>query len=218
MSDNDTSIECDCDNCDNCQDRDRYENFSHWYNCETWDDLRMHMLKFLQGEYHMTPSHFGPLQEKDPLYKEKLIKLNSLGIISDNGQEFEQIKRINKIDMQREYLVFGFKINDQHHLETILDKFQKSDFYFQAYSFNSNLNSNPKYYLSDGLELIDFDNPEFWITRTLDLKTNEYNNYTHLLCYQDMPYILKEYQKILPTLYDNLIIVEIWVATSSTKT
>jgi hypothetical protein len=196
----------DCTECTN-----KMEHFEHWYYCNSWGDLLCHMLKFLKGEYIDTPSHFGPLQEKDPLYKEKLIKLNALGVISENGQEFEQIHRLNKSYMQREYLVFAFKSRDDSHLQTILDKFQKADFYFQAFAHDTKLPT--KYFISTGLQLIGCDENEYWVTRTLNHNTKEYDNHTHLVCYEDMPNILVEYCDILETVLDNLVIVQGWAKT-----
>jgi hypothetical protein len=187
------------------------EHFKHWDNCNTWVDLLIHMKKYLKGEYLETPSHYGPLQEKDPLYKEKLIKLNELGIITDSGQEYEQIEQMNSVYMQREYLIFGFKMTDESHLANLLDKFQNADFYFEAFAFDT-VQPN-KYFISNGLEPIGFESSEFWVSRTFNRKTKEYENHTHLLCNEDMPYILDEFCNILSTLQDNLVIVEVWTKT-----
>ena len=187
------------------------EHFQKWYNSTCWDDLLMHMKKFLSGLYIETPYHYGPLQEKDPLYKEKLIKLNEMGILTDNGQEYEQVSNMHEIYMQREYLVFGIKLIDEIHLAIMLEKLQKADFYFQAYAFNNKLDN--KYFISNGLDPIGFTSKEFWVTRTFIRQTQEYKNHTHLICHEDMPDILREYYDILPSIQENLVVVEIWAKT-----
>lgn len=187
------------------------EHFQTWYNGTCWNDLLINMKKFLSGEYIETPCHYGPLQEKDTLYKANLITLNELGILTTNGQEYEQVSNMHEIYMQREYLVFGIKMIDETHLAIMLDKLQKADFYFQAFAFDTIFPS--KYFISNGLEQIGFTSKEFWVTRTFIRQTQEYNNHTHLICYEDMPYILREYNNILPSIQDNLVVVEIWAKT-----
>ena len=176
-----------------------------WNMCQSYEDIQHTMISFIKGEIYRTPTHMGALVEKEPQYIDKLIKLNTLGAITEGGQQFENTYTINECHMQREYLIFAYKLKINETLESILDKIKNSDFFYQALDYNNNT-----YYQSDEIGLIDFKNPEFWVTRTKDLKTNTYENHTHLVCPEDIPTIFEEYQNIVEDFYDNVIIFEVW--------
>jgi hypothetical protein len=202
------------DNSDVMYDTDDTDSYSistytidklQWKQCKTYEDVRLTMLEFLKGNINWAPTHYGPLLDKDPIYRQKLIQLNSLGVISENGQEYTKEQLINSQFMQREYLVFGYKLKHNETIISVLTKFNEADFFYQALDYNTNT-----YYQTDTLDTIDFNNSEFWVTKTKNYDTKTTENHTHLVCPEDMNTVFDKYQEIVNDFYDDLIIFEVW--------
>jgi hypothetical protein len=208
---NDSDVMYDTDDTDNTDDTDTYSISKYtldklqWKQCKTYEDVRLTMLEFLKGNINWAPTHYGPLLDKDPIYKQKLIQLNSLGVISINGQEYIKEQTINSQFMQREYVVFGYKLKINESITNVLTKFNEADFFYQALDYNTNT-----YYQTNTLDTIDFDNPEFWVTKTKNYDTQTTDNHTHLVCPEDIANVFNEYQKIVNNFHDDVIIFEVW--------
>lgn len=147
-----------------------------WNDSKNFAGLLKNMKLFIQGEIPDTPEHAGALQDKDPEYINRLLQLNAIGILTTNGQEFKQTITKDKIYMQREYINFTIKPISKESLESIITKFNDADLFYYAISYD-----DKKVYQTPSLGRIGFDNPEFWVTRTLQRRTNTYENHTHIV-------------------------------------
>jgi len=151
-----------------------------WFKYKTFKGLLTNNRLFITGEIPNTPEHNGRLLDTDPGYIERLLKLNSMGLLTTDGQEFTRVIQKDKIKMQREYINFVYKIpksykNTNAKLAEIIKRFNESDVFYYAIDYDSK-----KIYQSYGLGKIGFNNAEFWVTREQDRNTKEYKNNTHM--------------------------------------
>lgn len=61
----------------------------NWTSVSTLDDLKTHAIEFLKGKYSTSMWHLGPVNRETVPLLGDLIKLNSLGYISTQGQPAE---------------------------------------------------------------------------------------------------------------------------------
>jgi hypothetical protein len=71
-----------------------------WLHVETFEDLRILMLRYILGREPMTPHSAGPLDEESKQILDKLIRINELGAISFSSQP----GRLDQWGRQRAYL------------------------------------------------------------------------------------------------------------------
>jgi hypothetical protein len=180
----------------------------NWFKLKTFKGLLTNNRLFIKGEIPNTPEHYGRLQETDPGYIERLLKLNTIGLLTTNGQEFKRIIQKDKITMQREYINFVYKIpkyykNINLKLAELITRFNKCEVFYYAIDYDSK-----KLYQTPGLGRIDFDNHEFWVTRSQDRHTKEYINHTHIA--QPIDSLDTEYSYFARDFYKGSIFFQVW--------
>ncbi len=188
-----------------------------WQNCKSFNDIRIAMAKFITGnnEVSMHPNHYGPLLDYDPEYIQRLLKLNEIGAISICGQEFiDKIEIDTETDtetrhMQREYIDFAYRLNNTQTLKNIIKKFNSSNMFYYAI----NNNNTTKLYQTKELGIINFDNPEFWLTKQQNMITKEYTNLTHIAMPEDSSSSYDNFKKIINDFHDNTILFTCWSKT-----
>ena len=70
-----------------------------WFKYKTFKGLLTNNRLFITGEIPNTPEHNGKLQDTDPGYIERLLKLNSMGLLTTDGQGFMRVINKDKITM-----------------------------------------------------------------------------------------------------------------------
>jgi len=179
-----------------------------WFKLKTFNGLLANNKLFITGVIPNTPEHNGKLQDIDPGYIERLLKVNSMRLLTTNGQEFKRVIQKDKIMMQREYINFVYKIpksykNTNAKLAEIIKRVNESDVFYYAIDYDSK-----KIYQTPGLGIIDFDNPEFWLTRQQDRRTKEYENKTHIA--EPIDELNTRYSYFAKDFYKGAIFFAVW--------
>jgi hypothetical protein len=186
-----------------------------WHKYKTFKGLLKNMALFIQGKIPDTPCHLGELLDNDPEYISRLLKLNSMNILTNSGQEYKHSITKNSIYMQREYLDFAYKPSKKQdargvakQLSDILDALNKANVYYYAVSYD-----DCQVFQSPELGRIDFDNPEFWVTRTLNRYTKEYQNHTHISEPCDIIESYIYFNHFAKDIYTGTVFFEVWSKT-----
>jgi hypothetical protein len=187
-------------------------NFEWLDNVNTkWNDscnfagLLENMRLFIQGEITDTPVQRGRLQDYDPEYISRLLLLNSRGVLTTNGQEFKQTITKDKIYMQREYINFAYKPLTMQTLAHVLTRFNNANLFYYAITFN-----DKKVYQSPDLGRIGFDNPEIWVSRTLNRRQNMFENHTHIVDPSDLLLSDMEFSYYASDFYEGTVFFQVW--------
>lgn len=184
---------------------------SRWRKYKTYAGLLKNMAKFIIGKIPNTPVHLGAMQDTDPAYIQKLLDLNARDVLSINGQEYTHNIKRDEIYMQREYLDFALKLpknRPQEYLQQLVANFNAGDFYYCAIEYDSKL-----VFQTPGLGRIDFDNPEFWVSRTLNRKEKTYSNQTHVLEPCDILNTFSDFNRYAKDLFPRGMFLQVWAKT-----
>jgi hypothetical protein len=176
-----------------------------WNDSQNFIGLLLNVRLFINGMLQDTPEHRGELEDKDPEYIQRLLQLNAMGVLTTNGQEFKQIITRDKVYMQREYLNFAYKPVSKQALEYVINKFNNADLFYYAISYN-----DKKVYQTPYLDKIDFDNSEIWVSRTLQRKTNTFENHTHILEPCDLLYNDMYFNYYANDFYPGTVFFQVW--------
>lgn len=198
---------CNCDAYGSCQ----YcygDEIDYWNSCKTFDDLRQVMLLFIQGKIYKTPMHFGPIVEKDPTYIQHLVKLNEIGAISFDGQEYLKTERVTTTFMQREYISFYYQLKPSQNLNDIITKLIEAKVYYVIFDFNTE-----KTYIEPSLGKLSFKNNEVWVTKTLNHNTGLFDNHTHMGVAPYDESALSVFSQYVQNLQENLLSFIVWSKT-----
>lgn len=181
-----------------------------WNSCTSFNDLVKNNRAFINGNIPNTPTHLGSLEDTDTNYIQSLIKLSNMEILTICGQQYLR-KQLDSqyILCQREHISLVYKPCDMLQLYDIIKKLNDSElFYYAIYS--SNKDTIPMIYQTSKLDKIEFSNPEFWITRTLDVTKNTFENHTHVAEPVDIISEYSNYSYYVSDFYTNVACFEIW--------
>lgn len=179
-----------------------------WSRCNTFSKLLENMALFVNGELPNTPTHMGYLEDTNPEYITRLVHLNNIGVLTDNGQEFVYDVTTKYINMQREYLVFAYEIKPNQSLDSIIQKFDNSDLFYYAINY-----ADKKVYQSSYLGYIGFNNPEFWLTRDYLIESKTFENHTHVAEPKHLLNCFENFQYYTNNFYDGKIFFHVWSRT-----
>lgn len=181
-----------------------------WNTARSFNYLVLLTKEFINGKISNTPTHLGALEDTDPNYIQSLLKLSDMGILTVCGQQHLR-KQLDAqyILCQREHISLAYKPRDMKQLYEIIKKIYDSEvFYYAIYS--SNKNTIPMIYQTDKLDKIGFSNSEFWITRTVDITKNTFENHTHVAEPMDLISAYTNYSYYVHDFYTNVACFEIW--------
>lgn len=179
-----------------------------WEDSQNFAGLLANMRLYIQGIIPDTPIQRGALQDTDPEYIQRLLQLNTMNILSTSGQEYKRNITKDKIYMQREYINFAFKPLSQHSLEYILSRFNNANLFYYAITFD-----DKKVYQSPDLGRIGFDNPEIWVSRTLQRKINTFENHTHIVEPSDLFTNEIEFSYYAGDFHSGTVFFQVWSRT-----
>jgi len=176
-----------------------------WEKFKTFKGLLKNMALFIKGKLPDTPSHSGALLDRDPEYIARLLQLNSMNILTNDGQEWTQTITKDSVYMQREYVEFAYKPASTKVLNNIITALNNANLYYYAVSYN-----DCKVYQKPGIGKIDFSNPEFWLTRTLIKAKGEYENHTHVAEPRDMFSDYIQYYHYAKNFFPGTVFFMVW--------
>ena len=181
-----------------------------WCESSSFNDLVKHNKEFIKGNIPNTPIHLGALEDTDPDYIQNLLKLTDIGVLTTCGQQYlQKTFPNNKIVYQREHISLVYKFENGETLYNILKKFNNTDVFY--YSIHSECyNKVPLIYQTPKLQKIGFNNPEFWITKSLDVTTDTFTNNTHVCEPEDLISEHNNYSYYVKDFYNDTVFFELW--------
>jgi hypothetical protein len=110
-------------------------NTFDWGTINTMDELKEHMILFLEGKHKENPWHGGPVDSETVPLLGNLIMINRLGMVTFEGQPGMRAKMGNTLSIQHGYII-GILTKEDYPVSSLVEHFRAdSELFTILYDF-----------------------------------------------------------------------------------